>query len=328
MTDEQQIVVAPEELVRAVRRQLAESNGQGALGGLNMLDPYIDWPEFWAHDHAEQEWLYEPILAPGRSHVIYAKRKAGKSLFALWIACELAKRSDVIVIYLDYEQSEDDLYERLVEFGYDEDTDLSRLRYALLPELGPLDEPGAGPAALHALVDAEIVAHPDAHIVVIIDTLGRAVTGSENDNDTYRAYWTHTGIGLKRRGVTTLRLDHEGKDATRGQRGGSSKGDDPDVIWRLTPGDQGGRILTRDAARMVWVPEKVGVVRLDDPFRYGLGLAPTPAGTKDLADELDRLGVPSTATVRECRTALKANDRRAASDVLAAAVKYRKTRPQ
>jgi hypothetical protein len=289
---------------------------------------FIDWPAFWQHDHGEQEWIFEPILARGRGHAIYAKHKTGKSLLLLWIASTLATtRSDVIVLYLDYEMCEDDLHERLVDMGYDEDADLSRLRYALLPSLPPLDRHGTGPTALYELVDAEQAAHPSAHVVVLIDTLGRAVVGAENDADTYRAFWTHTGIGLKRRGVTFARTDHEGKNPEAGQRGSSAKGDDVDVNWRLVPGDEGGLILKRDSARMSWVPEKVGLVRLEDPLRYGRALTPTPPGTKACADELDLVGVPVDVSFRQARALAKEHGITASSVVLNAAVKYRKERP-
>jgi hypothetical protein len=174
------------------------------------------------------------------------------------------------------------------------------------------------------MVDAERFAHPDRDVVVLIDTLGRAVVGPEDSADTYRAFWTHTGIGLKQRGITYARADHAGKDATRGQRGSSGKGDDVDVIWSLRDGDSGGLILTRDAARMGWVPEKVALVRLADPLRFGVGLTPWPAGTKSLADELDALDVPVDTTVVRAREAIKAAGMTATQAVLSSAVKYRK----
>ena len=44
----------------------------------------------WGQDHGDQEWLFEPILARGRGHAVYAKHKTGKSLVLLWIATTLA----------------------------------------------------------------------------------------------------------------------------------------------------------------------------------------------------------------------------------------------
>ena len=232
----------------------------------------------------------------------------------------------MIVVYLDYEMGEDDLHERLADIGYGPDTDLSRLRYALLPSLAPLDQPGDGPATFSTLVDAEQAAHPDAHVVVLVDTLGRAVVGAENDNDTYRAFWTNTGMGLKQR-VTFARADHEGKDPARGQRGASGKGDDVDVIWRLMPGDTGGLILKREAARMSWVPETVGLVRLDDPFRSVVHSRQERTRREALMDELDRVGIPVEVSFRQARALAKEHGIACRSEVLNAAVKCRKDRP-
>src|SRR5207249_3684126 len=103
----------------------------------------------------------------------------------------------------------------------------------------------------------------------------------ENSADTIRAFYRYTGLGLKKRGVTSARLDHSGKDGTKGRRGSSAKGDDVDVIWRVERTNE-GLILKRDAARMGWVPERVPLRRLDDPLRYVIATGSWPAGTRDL----------------------------------------------
>src|SRR5216117_3816193 len=98
--------------------------------------PFLDWEAFWARDRDDHDWLVEPILARGRGHAIYARHKTGKSLVMLWLATGLAStRDDVIVLYLDYEMGDEDLHERLSDMGYSSQSDLSRLRYALLPTL-------------------------------------------------------------------------------------------------------------------------------------------------------------------------------------------------
>jgi hypothetical protein len=287
--------------------------------------PYLDWSSFWARDRRDAEWLFEPILARGRGHAIYAKHKTGKSLALLWMAAELAQRPDVVVLYFDYEMTEDDIYERLSEMGYGPESDLSRLRYALLPALQPLDTPH-GAAELHALIEGAENDHPDAHLVVLIDTLGRAVAGEENSADTYRDFYRHTGSMLKKRGVTYARTDHSGKDPTKGQRGSSGKGDDVDLVWSVEPADRGGLTFKRDAARMSWVPEKVGLVRREDPLGYGIGLIPVPAGTGAVIETLERLGVSPNASVVESRKALKDAGEKAAQDTLRAAIRSRKER--
>jgi hypothetical protein len=131
---------------------------------------------------------------------------------------------------------------------------------------------------------------------------------------------------LKQRGITSARLDHAGKDGTKGQRGSSAKGDDVDVIWQLAKTDE-GLILKRDAARMGWIPENVPLHRHDDPLRYSVTTSAWPAGTKDAAERLDRLAVPADASVRTCATALREAGQQASQAVISAAVRYRRDRP-
>jgi hypothetical protein len=284
---------------------------------------FVNWSDFWQTDHAETDWLFEPILARGRGHAIFASRKTGKSLVTLWMAATLATGGEPVrVVYLDYEMTGADLDERLTDMGYGPATDLSRLRYALLPSLPPLDTPDGGAALLH-IVAAEQAAHPRDDLAVIIDTTSRAVTGDENSADTIRAFYRWTGLGLKQRGVTWARLDHAGKDATRGQRGSSAKDDDVDIIWRLDKAED-GYALIREAARMGWVPEKTALRRHDDPLRFTAQLLFWPEGTKALADLLDKLGLPAEATRQVARKALTDAGQTASTTVLAAAVKYRK----
>jgi hypothetical protein len=286
-------------------------------------NPFLNWSDFWQRERDERAWVLEPILARGRGHALYAPQKLGKSLLMLWASLQIIRAADpAIVIYLDYEMTEDDLYDRLTDMGCGSDTDLSRFRYALLPTLPPLDTP-EGASELLDIVDTEQAAFPDYHIVVAIDTTSRAVAGKENDADTFRDFYRHTGFGLKQRGVTWARLDHAGKDGSRGQRGSSAKGDDVDVIWRVEATDDGLQ-LRRDAARMGWVPERVPLHRHDEPLRYSVTAAAWPAGTKELADELNALGLPWDATVRACREVLNGSGRPARNNVLSAAVRYRK----
>jgi KaiC/GvpD/RAD55 family RecA-like ATPase len=286
---------------------------------------FIDWNTFWQRDHNAADWLYDPVLARGRGHSIYAAHKVGKSLLTLWIALQLAQRPDVAVAYVDYEMTENDVHERLEEMGAGPDMDLSRLHYALLPSLPPLDTK-AGAEAMERIVNTVASFHPGAELAVVIDTMGRAVAGEENSADTIRAFYRHTGLMLKQRGVTYVRLDHQGKDAARGQRGTSSKGDDVDVVWHLTRSDKGIR-LHRDVARMNWVPEDVHLTQLDEPLRFVHTVGSWPAGTKETADLLDQLGVPEDHGYRLAASALKEASEPRRAEVIRAAVRYRRGRP-
>jgi AAA domain len=284
---------------------------------------FIDWSTFWDRDRSEAEWVYPDVLARGRGHALYAVHKTGKSLLMLYLAAEIATGPEPsVVVYLDYEMTEVDVFDRLDDMGYGPDTDFSRLRYALLPTLPPLDT-AAGAEALTELVDGVQSEWPEHHVVVVIDTISRAVRGKENDADTFRDFYFHTGIRLKRRGITWARLDHGGKSPEQGQRGSSSKGDDVDVVWKLTK-TQNGVTLHRELSRMEWVPENVVLGRFDDPLRYLRLAGDWPDGTGETANILSRLGVPLDASTRVAQKALKDADEGRRRAVVSAALQWRR----
>lgn len=288
---------------------------------------FVDWPDFWADDNETSEWLYEPILARGRGHALYAGHKTGKSLAMLYIAAKLATGHDpVVAVYIDYEMTEEDLRERLEDMGYGPDSDLSRLRYALLPSIPPLDT-ADGAAVVLRTVDQTARDFPDHHILVVVDTMGRAVAGDENLADTVRAFYRETGIHLKKRGCTWVRLDHAGKDPDKGQRGSSAKGDDVDVVWSIEKND-GGVTFKRDVARMRWVPEKVAYRLNEEPLQFVQMNYAVPAGTAHLAGELERLGAPLDISRRSAHGLLITAGIRARNEVIAAALRYRKEKVQ
>jgi hypothetical protein len=285
----------------------------------------IYWPAFWKHEHEGEDWLVEPLIPRGRQVALWAIHKTGKSLITLEVAAAVATGTAVFrqaagdpadVIYCDMEMTEDDLYDRLTDLGYGPDSPLDRLHYYLLPALPPLDSP-EGAAVLF-----ELVARHRAKLVVL-DTMARVVAGLENDADTYRAFYRHTGRGLKALGVSLLRLDHGGKDAERGQRGSSAKGDDVDVVWQLTPADNGLE-LVRKAARMSWVPERAALCRHHDPLHHSLAAADWPVGTRELATLLDTLFVPVDATRTDARAKLTLFNHTASNGLLGKALKYRR----
>jgi hypothetical protein len=273
----------------------------------DLLGMLIDWSTFWARDHSAEEWVAWPLIPAGRQTALYAPPKTGKSLLALAVAAAVATGRSVLgapampprsVLYLDYEMTDADLYERLESLGYGDDVDMGLFHYALLPSLPNLNtEAGRDAlASLAELVDAE---------VVIIDTLGRAVVGEENDADTYRDFARLTGYALKAAGRAVLRTDHAGKEKDRGQRGSSAKNDDVDLVYRLDPTDA-GYLLTRTHNRIAWAPDRVVLTRhTDDEEGVVMFTADTSKkertylpGTRELARTLDELGVAVDASRR------------------------------
>jgi hypothetical protein len=221
-------------------------------------------------------------------------------------------------LYLDYEMTADDLAERLEQMGFGDDVDLSRLHYALLPSLPGHDEPEGGKAVvrLAELCDADLV---------VIDTFGRAVHGDENDADTVRSWYRWTGIHLKHAGRAFVRVDHAGKDVTKGQRGTSAKNDDVDVVWQMTVTDD-GYALKALKRRMGWVPETVTIIkREDDNLTFTQSIdAAVPAGTIVVMEQLDKLGVSPDASRRVACDALREAGHKARNVVVSAAQKRRR----
>ncbi|GAA1987166.1 hypothetical protein GCM10009817_30840 [Terrabacter lapilli] len=208
---------------------------EDAAARTRRLFPRIDWHQLWADD-TEEEWIHHPLLPARRSVVIYSPPKVGKSLVALEMAVAVS-RGDMFlgyaigarhrVLYVDFENDpRGDVRSRLQAMGYTPD-DLDHLDYLSFPRLAGLDTERGSLELLEAV-------RVYGSQVVVIDTVSRAVDGEENSNDTWLGLYRHTLVKLKSAGIAVLRLDHTGKDETKGQRGGSAKSGDVDAIWRLT----------------------------------------------------------------------------------------------
>ena len=278
-----------------------------------MLSMLVDWKTFWSLEHATEEWLAKPLIAKGRQTALFAGAKTGKSWLTLNVVAALASGKPILgqpaqppihCLYLDYEMIESDLYERLEQFGYTEDDDLSHLHYALIPNLPPLNttEGASAIMKLLELTKAE---------VVVIDTTGRAIDGEENSADSYREFARTTGLSLKRANVACVRTDHAGKDGGKkqGQRGSSAKNDDVDIVYRLDKSDD-GLTLKRTHTRISWVPETVNLVveDFDDIITIRLRSKEQRGWTVKeigIANRLDELGFPINIGINEVMRQLK-----------------------
>ncbi len=245
--------------------EMKEARGQFVRERL----PIVDWHALWA-DESEEEWIVEPILPARRLVALYSAPKVGKSLLLLEVAAAIAAGREVLgavpdrartVLYVDFENDpKADVRQRLINMGYGPG-DLSRLCYLSFPTLGVLDSE-RGSQELMAAVE-----YHEAEVVVI-DTVSRSVEGDENENDTWLDFYRHTGLKLKQAGVALIRLDHSGKDETKGQRGGSAKVGDVDAVWRMSRVTETVFRLDCEANRMPITEKMLTLHREEGPLRH------------------------------------------------------------
>lgn len=255
---------------------------------------YLDWRALEANPAPPVDWLVDGVLVAGRGHLLYSTTGQGKSLLGLEWAATLAKAGRR-VLYCDWENSpEHDVWPRLVAMGFKAE-DLEALRYLSFPSFAPLDVTGA--QLLAAVEDQEVE-------FVVLDTASRTIRGPENDNDTWNAWDRNTGVPLRRLGVGFLRMDHAGKDVERGARGGSAKGTDVDLVWRLETDKDANPItvtLTNEKARIPVPFDVIMLKRLFTPtMRHErmaedaqtVRLVKNAVKLRDIWERLDKLGIP------------------------------------
>lgn len=233
--------VSRERARRYARRLVDAEEREGADGETFAR---VDFAALLSDERPPRQWVVEGLISAGASVSFVAPAGERKSLILLGMCVGVARGDAEFaglpipqprrVFYLDTENTEDDLRERLLSFGVRPGDDLSRLILVSLPSMAPLDTAQGGADLLEAL-DAYGLQPGD---VVALDSFQRVTEGAENDSDTGRGYYRHTGAALKGRGLTVVRTDNTGKDVTRGARGSTGKRDDVDVEWLFsrTPG--------------------------------------------------------------------------------------------
>ncbi|WP_406714745.1 AAA family ATPase [Trueperella pyogenes] len=292
--------------------------------------PLVDLPAIWDTED-DTEWLLYPLLPARRASVIYSAPKVGKSLLALEIAAALATGRNVLnttpdqplrVLYVDYENDpRGDTVERLKAMGYHAD-ELEKLMILSYPVLAGLDtRQGAA-----TFIDIVNTYEPT---LVILDTMSRAIDGEENENDTYLNFYRNVQLPLKKAGIALLRLDHTGKDETKGQRGGSAKSGDVDMIWHYQKVSDTTFRLQLDANRLP-VQEQVLMLRRETgPLRHRVVGA--DQARQDRIDEinqlLDQAGHDNHVGRPTARDELKAAGKPVRNDLLEDALRQRKQRP-
>jgi hypothetical protein len=256
--------------------------------------PRVNWAELWQAEHRE-EWIVEPLLAARRLVALYSAPKVGKSLLMLEIAAAVAAGRGMFgyeppkrpyrTLYVDFENDpRADIRERLTNMGYGPD-DLDNLVLLSFPNIAKFDTERGSQELMAA------VHHYETEIVVI-DTVSRAVEGEENENDTWLNFYKHTGLKMKQAGVALIRLDHSGKDESKGQRGGSAKSGDVDAVWRMSKSGEEMFDLVCEAQRFPIAETSFTVMRVEDPLlRHVVTLNPTKEKRESLLVALAEKGI-------------------------------------
>jgi hypothetical protein len=296
-----------------------------ALAGIAERFTPVDWDDAWNAQPDQVEWLIEPLIERGQSVALFARPDTGKSLLALECAAAKAAGRGVLgnpasepvtIVYIDAENRLPTLVSRLQEMGY-KPADLARLVLYSFPPIRMLDSFPGGQEVLALAVTNDAV-------LVIIDTTSRVVGGKENDADTYLALYRHTIVPLRALGIALLRLDHPGKDVSRGPRGSSAKTGDVDSEWRLSRNGEDFD-LVRQKDREHHGAGQVKLRRRFGPLRHEVAGAAVPGDkVEELIDHLDRLGVPWNAGRIVAGKALRDAGIAVRTEDLEAAVRRRK----
>jgi KaiC/GvpD/RAD55 family RecA-like ATPase len=291
--------------------------------------PELDWVELWQRDDKE-DWIVEPLLPARRLVALYSAPKVGKSLLMLEIAVAVARGTEVLgttpdrarhVLYVDFENDpQNDIRERLTDMRYTP-ADLTHLHYLSYPTLAALDTERGSQELLAAAL------HYQAEVIVI-DTVSRSVDGDENENDTWLNFYRHTGKKLKQHEIALIRLDHSGKDETKGQRGGSAKVGDVDAVWRMSRVSDDVFRLDCEANRMQVTERTLVLHREVGPLRHrvdSLGrTAVWDIKTKAIIEAADAAGLTRDASNRDVQKAARAAGVKAPNEVVSNAVRLRK----
>lgn len=185
----------------------------------------VDWADAFTRAVEDVDWLLPPVLEAGTINALFGKPGVGKSLVTLEWAVTLVREGRQVMI-IDDENRVQDTVDRLRAFGCSP-SELDSLIVYNFAGLPPLDTPEGGQ---HLLALAEV----NEPSLVVLDTTTRMVEGDENASNTWLQLYRCSLVPLKNKGIAVLRLDHPGKDDTRGQRGSSAKAGDVDSIWRLS----------------------------------------------------------------------------------------------
>ena len=274
------------------------------------LPGYLDLKELFSDPVHEEIWLIRNFIAKGRMSQIHGPAKSGKSMALLNIAACIATgkpfagmaTTQAKVLYLDYENNpRSDIRVRLEKMGFSAAELYPNLIILSFPNIPCLDtnDGGAQLAAMVVMHDIDLV---------IIDTVSRTISGEENSNDTWSRFYNYTGKRLKQLGTAVVRIDHIGKDPSKGARGGSSKSTDVDILCAFTENKKVITITFLDG-RIKPLFTKIDLTLEDEPVLHFRQVNPpaivtTQMRVVEICAGLDAAGYPRGLSNSETREAL------------------------
>jgi|SRR5215213_4117798 len=199
--------------------------------------------------------LVDDVLLEGKTHAIYGPSGFGKTYVLLWAALRVIERGAPVLIF-DNENNVSIMAERLEQLGADPDQIDRLLHYHPFPELPTTEEGRQLYEARLDRIKPGLVGFDSWISFLASNGLDE---NSSNDISTFSAHYLQPA---RRRGITTLMLDHVPHDGNHA-RGSTRKRDEVDVMWslgRLLPFDRdrvGTITLTRVKDREGWVPQSV-----------------------------------------------------------------------
>lgn len=264
----------------------------------------------------DAEWLVYPLVEKSRATTLYSPPGQGKSFIALEIAAAIAAGRDALgqpvtrgnVVYWDMENDESLWIERLKLMNFTPDDLDGHLFYYSFPDTpSGLDTKAGG---------QDLVAEADRHKarLVVVDTYATNVDGEENSADTARGFAKYIVAPLKARGIASLRLDHTGKDAARGERGTSAKRADVDYSWQMIEQGPNSYLLKNSKNRPGRAPAEFALKRKDEPWLHHDVDDDLLSGMVDPVDKIvramDDMKLPNDASRKAARDAgIKGSDR-------------------
>jgi hypothetical protein len=209
-------------------------------------DSSVALPCTWASavtEAAVVEEIVERTLAARALSVIYGESSSGKTYFALDLACHIAlgrewlnrRTRKGIVVYVAAEAGKS-ILNRILAFK--RHYQIEDLPVAMVTCPVDLLDPTADAQRLIALVNEIKRSHDEDVVLIIIDTLSRAMAGgNENAPEDMGAIVRNADRIRDQTGAHVCWVHHSGKDLTRGARGHSLLRAAVDTEIEVTAGD-------------------------------------------------------------------------------------------